>query len=151
MKLEDEIKQKTFASEFQKLLLNVYFTSSWFATNSSRILKPYRLTLQQYNVLRILRGQHTKPASVGLIQERMLDKSSNASRLIDKLLLKKLVDRNVSSNDRRQMEIRITQKGLDMLAELDGKMNYGELLAENRITEAEAAMVSDILDRLRGD
>lgn len=149
MKLEDEIKQKAFTSDFQKMLLNVYFTSSWFATHSSRVLKPYRLTLQQYNVLRILRGQHTKPASVGLIQERMLDKSSNASRLIDKLLLKKLVDRKVCSNDRRQMEIRITQKGLDMLAELDGKMNYGEVLAQNRISEEEAAMVSDILDRLR--
>lgn len=150
MKLEDEIKQRNFSNPFQKLLLNIYFTSSWFGTNTSRILKPYRLTLQQYNVLRILRGQHTKPASVGLIQERMLDKSSNASRLIDKLLLKKLVDRKVCTSDRRQMDIRITQKGLDLLAELDAKMSQSELLPQQHISEDEAMLVSDILDRLRG-
>jgi DNA-binding MarR family transcriptional regulator len=150
MKLEDEIKQKNFSSAYQKMLLNVYFTSSWFATNTARTLKPYRLTLQQYNVLRILRGQHTKPASVGLIQERMLDKSSNASRLIDKLLLKKLVERKTCPSDRRQMEIRITQKGLDLLAELDSKMRISEVEAENHISAEEAHLVSDILDRMRG-
>lgn len=150
MKLEEEIKQKNFSNPYQKMLLNIYFTSSWFTTVTTRILKPYRLTLQQYNVLRILRGQHTKPASVGLIQERMLDKSSNASRLIDKLLLKKLVDRKTCPSDRRQMEIRITQKGLDLLAELDGKMNQGELSAQSNISAEEAKTVSDILDRLRG-
>lgn len=149
MKLEDEIKQKNFSTPYQKMLLNVYFTSSWFATQAARILKPYKLTLQQYNVLRILRGQHTKPASVGLIQERMLDKSSNASRLIDKLLLKKLVDRKTCPSDRRQMEIRITPKGLELLAELDSKMLNSEKRAGEVISEEEAAMVSDILDRLR--
>jgi DNA-binding MarR family transcriptional regulator len=150
MKIEDEIKQKSFSSPYQKMMLNIYFTSSWFGTQTARILKPYRLTLQQYNVLRILRGQHTKPASVGLIQERMLDKSSNASRLIDKLLLKKLVDRKTSPSDRRQMEIRITQKGLDLLAELDNKMSFPEVTASENVTEDEALLVSDILDRLRG-
>lgn len=151
MKLEEEIKQKTFSNPYQKMLLNVYFTSSWFATQAARTLKPYRLTMQQYNVLRILRGQHTKPASVGLIQERMLDKSSNASRLIDKLLLKKLVDRKICPSDRRQMEIRITQKGLDLLAELDSKMSVTEAATADTITPEEALMVSDILDRVRGE
>lgn len=150
MKIEDEIKQKSFSSPYQKMMLNIYFTSSWFGTQTARILKPYRLTLQQYNVLRILRGQHTKPASVGLIQERMLDKSSNASRLIDKLLLKKLVDRKTCPSDRRQMEIRITQKGLDLLAELDNKMSFPEVNASENVTAEEALLVSDILDRLRG-
>lgn len=150
MKLEEEIKQKNFSNPYQKMLLNIYFTSSWFTTVTTRTLKPYRLTLQQYNVLRILRGQHTKPSSVGLIQERMLDKSSNASRLIDKLLLKKLVDRKTCPSDRRQMEIRITQKGLDLLAELDEKMGQGEITAQANITAEEAKIVSDILDRLRG-
>lgn len=150
MKLEDEIKQKNFTSSFQKMLLNIYFTSSWFAVQTTRTLKPYRLTLQQYNVLRILRGQHSKPASVGLIQERMLDKSSNASRLIDKLVLKKLVDRKTCPSDRRQMEIRITQKGLDVLAELDSKLEVNESAAARLITEEEALSVSDILDKVRG-
>lgn len=132
------------------MLLNVYFTSSWFAVQTTRTLKPYRLTLQQYNVLRILRGQGTKPSSVGLIQERMLDKSSNASRLIDKLVLKKLVDRKTCPSDRRQMEIRITQKGLDILNELDSKLELNEKSVRAIISEEDALAVSDILDKVRG-
>jgi DNA-binding MarR family transcriptional regulator len=150
VKLEDEIKQKSFSSPVQKMLLNVYFTSSWFAVQTTRTLKPYRLTLQQYNVLRILRGQQNKPASVGLIQERMLDKSSNASRLIDKLVLKKLVDRKTCPSDRRQMEIRITQKGLDVLAELDTKLSVNEVEVGKVVSFDEAKVVSDILDKVRG-
>lgn len=150
VKLEDEIKQKNFNSPFQKMLLNVYFTSSWFAVQTTRTLKPYRLTLQQYNVLRILRGQQGKPASVGLIQERMLDKSSNASRLIDKLVLKKLVERKTCPSDRRQMEIRITQKGLDVLTELDSKLDENEIAVSRLISQEEAKLVSDILDKARG-
>jgi DNA-binding MarR family transcriptional regulator len=150
VKLEDEIKQKTFSSPHQKMLLNVYFTSSWFAVQTTRTLKPYRLTLQQYNVLRILRGQQMKPASVGLIQERMLDKSSNASRLIDKLVEKKLVDRKTCPSDRRQMEIRITQKGLDVLTELDAKLLQNEVEVSRAVSEDEAKVVSDILDKVRG-
>lgn len=131
-------------------MLNVYFTSSWFVVQGSRTLKPYGLTLQQYNVLRILRGQQGKPASVGLIQERMLDKSSNASRLIDKLVLKKYVERKTSAADRRQMEIRLTQKGLDVLGELDVKMGTQDAESAKLISDAEAFMVSDILDKVRG-
>ncbi len=132
------------------MLLNVYFTSSWFAVQTTRTLKPYKLTVQQYNVLRILRGQQNKPSSVGLIQERMLDKSSNASRLIDKLVLKKLVDRKTCPSDRRQMEIRITQKGLDILNELDSKLEANENGVSAIISADDAQMVSDILDKVRG-
>jgi DNA-binding MarR family transcriptional regulator len=150
VKIEEEIKQKTFSSPVQKMLLNIYYTSSWFAVQTTRTLKPYRLTLQQYNVMRILRGQQNKPASVGLIQERMLDKSSNASRLIDKLVLKKLVERKTCPSDRRQMEIRITQKGLDILNELDEKLSVNEKNIGTILSPEEALLVSDILDKVRG-
>src|SRR4051812_29759437 len=103
MKLEDEIKQKNFTSIYHKVNINILFTASWLSTQTARILKPYSITPQQYNVLRILRGQNANPASVGLIQERMLDKSSNASRLVDKLLEKKLIDRKTCPEDRRQV------------------------------------------------
>jgi DNA-binding MarR family transcriptional regulator len=150
MKLEDEIKQKNFSSLHQKMMLNIFVTSSWFGTDTARILKPYKITLQQYNVLRILRGQQGKPASVGLIQERMLDKSSNASRLIDKLVLKKLVDRKPCPSDRRQMDIKITQKGLELLSSVDVPMQEQDKAMASLITEEEARIVSDILDRVRG-
>jgi DNA-binding MarR family transcriptional regulator len=150
MKLEDEIKQKTFSSPYQKLILNVFVTSSWFSSESARVLKPHKITMQQYNVLRILRGQQGKPASVGLIQERMLDKNSNASRLIDKLVLKKLVDRKPCPSDRRQMDIKITQKGLELLSVLDAPMQLLDREMAERLSEEEALKVSDILDRVRG-
>lgn len=150
MKLEDEIKQKNFSSPYQKLILNVFVTSSWFGSESARILKPYKITMQQYNVLRILRGQQGKSASVGLIQERMLDKNSNASRLIDKLVLKKLVDRKTCATDRRQMDIKITQKGLELLSELDVPMITQDKEIAARITAEEARIVNNILDRIRG-
>lgn len=150
MKLEEEIKQKTFSSPYQKLILNVFVTSSWFGSESTRVLKPYKITLQQYNVLRILRGQQGKPASVGLIQERMLDKNSNASRLIDKLVLKKLVDRKPCPSDRRQMDIKITGKGLELLSILDTPMQMLDRELAERLSEEDALKVSDILDRVRG-
>lgn len=150
MKIEEEIKQKTFTSPYQKMILNVYVTSSWFGTRTARILKPYKITLQQYNVLRILRGQQGNPASVGLIQERMMDKSSNASRLIDKLVLKKLVDRKTCPEDRRQMDIRITSKGIELLNELEIPMSQDEATMAHLITEEEATIMSDLLDRIRG-
>lgn len=149
MKLEDEIKQKNFASPYHRLSLNIMFTASWLQNQTARVLKPYSITPQQYNVLRILRGQNGKPASVGLIQERMLDKSSNASRLIDKLLEKKLIDRKTCPDDRRQMEVRIIQKGTDILAELDPIMRSMDSVFKT-LTEQEAKLVGDLLDKLRG-
>lgn len=149
MRLEDEIKQKQFSSPYQRLALNIIFTASWLQTQSARALKPYGLTSQQYNVLRILRGQQPNPASVGLLQERMLDKSSNASRLVDKLFAKKLVERKTCPSDRRQVDIRITQKGLDLLAELDPVMKMWDTQLKT-LTEQEAQLVGELLDKLRG-
>jgi DNA-binding MarR family transcriptional regulator len=149
MKIEDEIKQKQFANPYQKLAVNILFTASWLQTQGARILKPYGITIQQYNVLRILRGQLPNPASVGLLQERMLDKSSNASRLVDKLLEKKLLERKICPNDRRQVDIRITESGLALLSELEVKMNVWDDQLKI-LSEKEVAELSDMLDKLRG-
>lgn len=149
MKLEDEIKQKSFTSIYHRLTVNIMFTSSWLQSRHLRELKLFKLTPQQYNVLRILRGQHPVPASVGLIQERMLDKNSNASRLLDKLLLKKLIERKSSETDRRQMDVRITAEGLELLKKLDILQEQwnGEL---KTLTLEEAETVNALLDKMRG-
>lgn len=149
MKLEEEIKQKNFTNQYQRLTLNIMFTASWLNTQTIRVLKPFGLTPQQYNVLRILRGQNQKPASVGLIQERMLDKSSNASRLIDKLVEKKLIDRKTCPDDRRQMDVKINQKGLDLLLEIEPHIKQMDA-AFKSLTEEEAKLAGDLLDKLRG-
>lgn len=148
MKIKEEIRQKKFQNGYQRVAVNLMFTSGWLATHMMRQLRPYGITQQQYNVLRILRGQNPEPASVGLIQERMIDRSSNASRLVDKLHDKGLAIRRTCKKDRRQVDIVITQKGLDLLAELDEMQN---LMVNNPInlTKAEADQLSDLLDKLR--
>ena len=149
MKIEDEIKQKKFRSEYHKMIVNLFFTSNWASAHQNKLLKPFGLSLQQFNILRILRGQHPNPATLGLLQERMLDKNSNASRLVDKLKLKKLVERVECKSDRRQVDILITEKGLEQLKELDLLMDGGEKLFHS-VTEQEAGEMNRILDKLRG-
>lgn len=150
MKLEEEIKQKKFKSEFQKLALNIIFTSNWLNNQSIKAFKPFGISPQQYNVLRILKGQHPESISVNSIAERMLDKNSNASRLVEKLFLKKLVKREVCEHDRRQMDIVITQTGLDLLKKMDGVSRQMENTINNQLNIDEAAQLNDFLDRLRG-
>ncbi|MES2380232.1 MAG: MarR family transcriptional regulator [Bacteroidota bacterium] len=147
MKLEDEIKQKKFRSKQQKAMLNIIVTASYINTIQGKLLKPYNLTPQQYNVMRILRGQNGNPVSISLIQDRMLDKQSNASRLIDKLEAKQLVHRFVCPNDRRQMDISITQSGLDLLLEIDQKLIDSE--GSITLSDDEADIINNILDRIR--
>jgi DNA-binding MarR family transcriptional regulator len=147
--LEEEIKQKTFNSKQQRAFLNVIYTAGFISLEQTRLFKPYKISAQQYNVLRILRGQNGKPASIGLIQDRMLDKQSNASRLIDKLEDKELVLRLVCPNDKRQMDITITSKGLDLLTELDEKVNQQE--GKVLINDEEADFLNEILNKIRNN
>src|ERR1700720_688188 len=111
MQLEQEIKQEKFKTEDEKLTVNLIFTHYWLLDKLKDRLRPYGISMQQYNVLRILRGQGSNPASINLLKERMLDKSSDASRLVERLRLKELVDRIICPNDRRAVEIRISTKG----------------------------------------
>jgi len=148
MELEKEIKQKSFKSPYHKLVLNILFSASWLNTLQNKTFKPYGISPQQYNILRILRGQQGKAVALSVLQERMIDKMSNASRLVDKLLLKEMVDRKQCPEDRRQVEISITEKGLDVLKQLDDKVNNLENSMSN-VTEKEAAEVNRILDKMR--
>jgi DNA-binding MarR family transcriptional regulator len=147
MTLEEQLKQKEFKTKRQRAYLNVVYTASVLNLEQTRLFKPFGLSLQQYNVLRILRGQNGTPVSIGLIQERMLDIQSNASRLIDKLEDKKLVIRKVCPNDKRQMEITITHEGLKVLLELDTVIASNE--SNIQLTDGEADMLNDLLNKLR--
>ena len=121
-----DIKQKKFKSEFNKVLINLMFTSNWLNEQESQLFKPHGLTLAQYNVLRILRGQHPNPATVNLLIERMLDRMSNASRIVDKLLAKGLVYRSQNEQDRRAVDVLISEKGLDLLSKIDVELETFE-------------------------
>jgi DNA-binding MarR family transcriptional regulator len=149
MELEKEIQQTKFQSEYQKLLLNIIFTASWLNLRNTQRLKPYGISPQQYNILRILRGQHPNSATVTLLTERMLDKNSNASRLVEKLRLKNLLDRCECPEDRRAVNVRITDKGLALLAKLDQTEEEFRKDFEG-ISEEEARLLNRMLDGIRG-
>lgn len=149
MKLEEEIKQKKFNSEFDKLAVNIIFTSNWLHLIYSQALKPHNITNQQFNVLRILRGQHPNAISVSQIKSRMLDKMSDASRLVDRLIEKNLVEREICKNDRRRTEVKITDAGLKLLKEIDSEIPAIRKKL-HRLSAKEAKTINDLLDKLRG-
>lgn len=150
MRLEDEIKQKQFANEYQKLVVNILFTGSWLSGQHQRVLRPYGISPQQFNILRILRGQYPQPASVGLLIDRMIDKMSNASRLVEKLRQKGLVERTECQQDRRRVDVVITQAGLNMLEDI--AQNHQDLIGlAKSLSEDEAREANVLLDKLRNN
>jgi DNA-binding MarR family transcriptional regulator len=149
MIIEEEIKQKNFASEYHKLAVNLQFTANWLGAKQAKVFKSFGISYQQFNVLRILKGQFPNPSSLMLIKERMMDKESNASRLIDKLEKVSLVKRIQCPNDRRQVEITVTQKGIELLKKINPLIeNLKDTLSE--ISEDEARILNGLLDKMRG-
>ncbi|GGK58671.1 MarR family winged helix-turn-helix transcriptional regulator [Rufibacter glacialis] len=148
MKIEEEIKQSVFRDIYQKSYINVVYTSNWLEQRQAAMFKSFGVTLPQYNVLRILRGQHPKPATVNLLIDRMLDKTSNASRIVDKLEAKELVTRKQCPSDRRTVDILITEKGLNLLQEMDGLGNTG-FTGLNNLSQEEAEQLNALLDKIR--
>lgn len=150
MGLEEDIKQeKGFQSERHKALVNIMYTEGWVRNRMSEILKPFELTSQQYNVLRILRGSSPKPLSTSCIRGRMLDKMSDASRIVDRLFKKGLLERKICSSDKRLVDVLITEKGLELVGQIDEPLKEISNLF-GIITEEEAATLNQILDKLRG-
>ena len=149
MKLEDEIVQKKFDSRYHKLAVNIFYTSNWLTNLHSEALKPYKLTIQQFNILRILRGQYPKVVNLKLIKERMLDKMSDVSRLVERLREKGLVDRKTCSSDRRNIDVCITEEGMDLLKKLDGDIKKINVLFST-LSEEEVGTLNGLLDKLRG-
>lgn len=148
MGINEDIKQSKFKSEMEKSIVNLIFTSNWLNEQHHKIFKPYGLTTAQYNVLRILRGQHPNAATVNLIIDRMLDRMSNVSRIVDKLVIKDLVSRKQNKDDRRAVDVIITQKGLDLLAELDDvTANFQK--ETDVFTEEEKIQFNSFLDKFR--
>ena len=149
MSLEQSISQSKFDSEQEKLMINVIYSANLLNLITSRLFKPFDLSPQQYNVLRILRGQKGKSIALMDIEHRMLDKSSNVSRLVDKLISKDLVNRSVSSKDRRRIEIVITSRGLSVLKEIDVILADMTSKIKAIISDKNAKETNRILDQLR--
>lgn len=149
MRIEDEIHQKEFKDDYRRLLVNLLFTNNWLNQQMAPFFREFDLTLQQHNVLAILRGQHPDPVCFGDIQERMVDRNSNVTRLVDKLIDKGFVTRGICPDNRRMIEVRLTSKGIELLVQVD--MKLPELYTRfHNLSHQEAVLVSNLLDKLRG-
>jgi DNA-binding MarR family transcriptional regulator len=149
MKIEDIIKSNSPLAIEKKTLLNLMYSQNSIAERFNEILKPFDLSTEQFNVLRILRGQNGTAINMCSIQERMIAKTSNTTRLVDKLLLKELVTRKICPHNRRKMEITITQKGLNVLKDLDSLViNHEKSFAKN-LTVLELQTLNELLEKFR--
>ena len=148
MGIDKEIHQEKFSSSGQKAMLNILFTYGWLTEKMKNVLAPEDITLQQYNILRILRGSAPQPLSTLQIRERMLDRMSDTSRIVDRLVAKQLAKKVICNKDRRLVDITITDQGQVLLKKLDGQVKrIDEIL--NNISDKEAETISNLLDKLR--
>ena len=147
--LAEEIKQSSFESDHQRVVLNILFTNGWLKEQLAQWLKPFGLTAQQFNVVRILRGQHPQPVTTWEIRDRMLDKMSDASRLVDRLAKLKYVEKCVSPGDRRLVDVRISAAGLALLEQIDVRTTAPQERMKEALTPEEAQLLSSLLDKLR--
>ena len=148
-KIEEAIKQSEFKDNYNKVVVNLLYTHSYLVSFQTAVLRPLDLSPEQYNVLRILRGQQGKPATIAAIQERMLNNMSNASRLVDKLKAKELVKREECPLNRRQVDVVITEKGLALLELLEPQINAINKKAIH-LEDQELDLLNRQLDKLRG-
>ena len=149
MSIEQAIKQGKFDNEYEKGAVNILFTGSWLSNINSTRLKKHGITPEQYNVLRILRGSHPESMMLSHVTARMIDKSSNCTRLVEKLRQKGLLKREICENSRRQVDITILDSGLSLLRKIDAEAGQWLDTLKN-ITKSEAQELNRILDKLRG-
>lgn len=148
MEIEKAIHQKKFANERERVIVNILYTSSWLSNLQMGVFKEYDLSMPQYNVMRILKGQYPKPAAVNMIMERMIDKSSNVSRIVEKLRTKGLVLRTECPLDRRQVDVMLTQSGIDLLAECTKELSDIQTITD-KLDDAENKELNRLLNKIR--
>jgi DNA-binding MarR family transcriptional regulator len=146
--IEKLISQKTFTSEYNKGLIGLIFVGNWIVSRHQQFFKKFDITMQQYNILRILRGQHPKAANINTLKERMLDKMSDVSRLVERLRKAGLVERRSSEIDRRAVDVQITEKGLSLLKVMDVDLPDLEDSLKLSLTEEEALQLNMLLDKI---
>ena len=147
MGIEKDIQQTNFRNEFQKMGINIIYTANWLNEKMGQILSTEDITQQQYNILRILRGSDA-PLSTLKIRERMLDKMSDTSRIVDRLIVKDLVEKFACVKDKRLVDITVTKKGLQLLEKLDALNEQIDSILKG-VSEKEAQAMNQILDKLR--
>ena len=149
MKLEEAIRSENFADARHKAVINLLYTSYWFKTHASGSLKEMDLTIEQFNVLRILKGKHPEQICIKDIGSRMIEKNSNVPRIVDRLLLKNLVKRTISEEDKRETLISLSDEGLRQLADASRVMDQLQIDIFG-LDEAEAVLLNTLMEKMRG-
>lgn len=149
MAIEEEIQTSLSLPTHKRALINILFTNNWISEEMNKVLKPFDISLQQFNVLRILKGQKGKPANLNTIQERMIAKNSNTTRLVDKLLIKGLVSKQICKSNKRKIEIFITETGVEFLIHLNKAVEKREKEITNSLSYSELETISELLTQLR--
>ncbi len=148
-KIERELDQRKFRNEKHKAVVNLVYTYNMISERLQEIFSRENLTMQQFNILRILRGNHPEPCTNSHVKERMLDKNSDVTRIVDRLIKRGLVERCSSEKDRRKVAISITAKGLEALSRLDDYKHQEDAIMDN-LTDEQVALLNSLLDELRG-
>ena len=148
MGIDQDILQTKFRNEHQKATINLLFTYNWITERTKELFASEDVTPQQFNILRILRGSYPKPLSTLQIRERMIDKMSDTSRIVDRLITKGLVKKGVCKDDRRLVDVMITDKGKKLLERLDSRQDEMDNIIGN-ISKKEAIQLSELLDKIR--
>jgi DNA-binding MarR family transcriptional regulator len=148
MSLEKDIQQREFRNEYHKALLNIIYTNNHVVAKMNDLFKDFEVTRQQFNVLRILRGQYPGNASINLIKDRMLDKMSDASRIVERLRIKGFLTRKNCDADKRAVEVTITEKGLQLLEQMEDQVKSFDDLLKN-LSEQDAKTLNELLDKIR--
>ena len=149
MQLQKETNTSRFESVHQQAIVNILFTYNWCTDKLKQTIQPYDITTQQFNILRILRGQHPNPSTINLLKARMLDKMCDASRIVDRLVQKGLVFKESNTNDKRAVDILISNKGLKLLKKMDAEIDIAGIISLN-LSKEEAKHLNFLLDKLRG-
>ncbi|HVV07482.1 MAG TPA: MarR family transcriptional regulator [Puia sp.] len=147
MALENEINQRKFRNEYQKSAINLIYTYNWVTEKITNIFDEWDITPQQFNILRILRGAG-QPLSTLQIRQRMLDKMSDTSRIVDRLVKKGLVKKGICKMDRRLVDVTITDKGKKLLEKIDQYSDQMDGIMKN-LTEEDARTLNELLDKIR--
>ncbi len=149
MGLEQDIRQENFRNDFQKATINLLFTHNWLEKKLAEFFKQFDLTLQQYNVMRIVKGQFPNPISTAGLRDRMLDQMSDASRIVDRLKSKGLLVRKVCARDKRLVDITLSPHGLEVMEQLDATVEHLDSFLQ-RLSDSEAQQLNHLLDKIRG-
>ncbi len=149
MRIEDILKLSSDIPLSKSVIVNLLYTYGLINGELNKVLKPYDVSIQQFNVLRILRGRGDKPASLSTVQDRMINKMSNTTRLVDKLITKQLVKKETNKTNKRKIDISITAGGLNFLKEIDVMIDSKEVEMVNSLTHEEATELIRLLGKLR--